>query len=574
MNISRSRSSGIAGAYGSSGAATASSAASPAVRSRARPSSRIRFSARFRQAVISQAAGFAGTPDSGHRSSADTRTSWTTSSAAWRSPSSRMAAETSRGHSIRKVSARTSAGSALAGSAIAVPAIAVPHRDHHHRPDRAGRGQPPRRAQAGRGHRRAAAYRAVRRYRADPDPGQQPPPSQGGHPAGEPAGKRTERGGRQRGYRPVPGQHEQVSTGAHPPGTTWRTSTEPNSTFGQSEAIFSASSTESASITRYPAITSFASTNGPSRTPVCPPRVRIRCASCAGRSSPPTVSRPSPTSRMTYSPVRCTACRCSSSVATSSVSSLRISRNSTVSSSSGPRLCPSLCRHRRYRGFDSTRPRLLACTGTGAGVRTMRPWGVRGARLAIVAALLAAGTVVNLAPASAAATLTASGGSELTAGSRDPSEQVIQLSPAPTDVQVRFPSEVGSLVARVLQFNVEGTSPMPCGQEPKEPVYVCDAPRGTTVTGVEVDYDPSGLEPPMVDSYPKSFLVTVEDLVTKATATSQVTITSSVDLVIDGPYGAKVEPSGGGIVVFVVNQGPSGAHGYLATITITGPHSI
>ncbi|TML29986.1 MAG: hypothetical protein E6G35_07105, partial [Actinobacteria bacterium] len=85
-------------------------------------------------------------------------------------------------------------------------------------------------------------------------------------------------------------------------------------------------------------------------------------------------------------------------------------------------------------------------------------------------------------------------------------------------------------------------------------MYVCDAPRGTTVTGVEVDYDASGLEPPMVDSYPKSFLVTVEDLVTKATATSQVTITFSVDLAIDGPYGSNVPPSGGGIAVFVVDQ--------------------
>jgi len=192
----------------------------------------------------------------------------------------------------------------------------------------------------------------------------------------------------------------------------------------------------------------------------------------------------------------------------------------------------------------------------------------------MVVAVLAAATMVNLMPASADDTFTAKGDAELVSGMQIEPEQFIQLAPAPTGVQVALPGEVASLVKEVLQIDGSGTTPVACPTSGRGPVFLCSAPSGATITTIEVHYNLASLQPPDVDTYPKSFPVTLTDLATKSSATVTTTIRAYVDLAIEGPYAAAMTPSGAGILVFVTNRGPSLGHGYLVTITITGPHSV
>ena len=105
VKISRSRSSGIAGSASASSSselgASASRPSSTSFFTRSVFSRRSRSIALLRATRVIQAPGLSGTPSLGQRSSATTKASWTASSAASKSPRTRIRLATARPDSWR-----------------------------------------------------------------------------------------------------------------------------------------------------------------------------------------------------------------------------------------------------------------------------------------------------------------------------------------------------------------------------------------------------------------------------------------------------------------------------------------
>jgi hypothetical protein len=170
-------------------------------------------------------------------------------------------------------------------------------------------------------------------------------------------------------------------------------------------------------------------------------------------------------------------------------------------------------------------------------------------------------------PGYAATTFKATGDFELIPGGNDQYGDIL-VRPRVSQVQVSIPAGLAKWVTGVDAYDTQALISH-CKAVTGHQLYTCTTTK-PTIADVQVAYFMGQISPGDYGGYPQKYAITVTDQTTKKTATVHTTIRPNTDLVVHGPYVGNVPPTGGGVVVYVENQGFSDTQGYTITITVTG----
>ncbi len=200
----------------------------------------------------------------------------------------------------------------------------------------------------------------------------------------------------------------------------------------------------------------------------------------------------------------------------------------------------------------------------------MRSW-IR-IRLVVAAAVFGLAALWAPAPASAADSLTITGGVRLSPGMS--SFEVLRIAPNLAKLRINIPAPVRDWVTSVIARNPLGNQSA-CTKifdTPDVSGWECDGFPSSMIESLGIQYDVPQLDPADRNRYPTSYLLSIAELGTTAKGTSPVTVQPLSDMALTGPF---IGPYGAGtaIAVNLLNRGPSDEAGARLTYTFSGAYT-